>query len=242
VYAAAFTRLGAAEVLEARPSTREEAHDPAYAELLSRVSGVFMTGGNQLKLSAVVNGTPFGAFGPGGATPKQRMTQVAAGLGLLPDCVVDQHFTQRNRYGRLLSIVAHSPNLLGVGVDENTAMVVTRHEERLLLEVMGKGAVTVVDGGSMVTNASSAKGARPLLASGVTLHVLPAGAVFDMTARVLVDGGDEVDDAEAEELAVAGRDLSRLARDIAAGDIAPSVLRRRLARRRSRRLSRGEPA
>jgi cyanophycinase len=262
VYDAAFTKLGAREVVAARPTTREEADDPAMVGLLDDVTGIFMTGGNQLKLSAVVNGTGFGeairnahlrgaaiagtsagasvqsshmvAFGPGGATPKQRMTQVAAGLGLLKDCVVDQHFAQRNRYGRLLSIVSQSPSLLGIGVDEDTAMIVTHDEGRLLLEVAGRGAVTVFDGRAMVTNAFEAKGSSPLLASGVTLHVLPAGAVFDLAARALVVAGVPPTDDETEDLAVAGRELSRLARDIAAGDVSPSVLRRRRARRRTK--------
>jgi cyanophycinase len=263
VYDAAFTKLGARSVHGARPTSRDEADDPAMVGLLDGVTGIFMTGGNQLKLSQVVNGTEFGsalrrahergvviagtsagasiqsshmvAFGPGGATPKQRMTQVAAGLGLLPDCVVDQHFAQRNRYGRLLSIVAQSPNLLGIGVDEDTAMIVTRSEGRMLLEVAGRGAVTIVDGRAMVTNAFEAKGSSPLLASGVQLHVLPAGAVFDMGSRSLVLSGPGQSDDEVEELTLAGRELSRLARDIAAGDVSPSVLRRRLARRRGSR-------
>ncbi len=261
VYAAAFTRLGARQVVAARPNTREEADDEAMVALLDGVTGIFMTGGNQLKLSAVVNGTAFGeaikrahrrgavvagtsagasiqsshmvAFGPGGSTPKQRMTQVAAGLGLLSECVVDQHFAQRNRYGRLLSIIAQSPSLLGIGVDEDTAMVVTHQGDRALLEVAGRGAVTVVDGRTMVSNAYEAKGSSPLLASGVTLHVLPAGAVFDLTSRTLVDTGSRTSLEEATDLAVAGRDLSRLARDIAAGDVSPSVLRRRRSRRTS---------
>jgi cyanophycinase len=259
VYDAAFTKLGAREVLAARPTTREEADDEAMVSLLDDVTGIFMTGGNQLKLSAIVNGTEFGeaikrahrrgaavagtsagasiqsshmvAFGPGGATPKQRMTQVAAGLGLVPDCVIDQHFAQRNRYGRLLSIVAQSPSLLGIGVDEDTAMVVTHAGEHSLLEVAGRGAVTIVDGRTMVTNAYEAKGSSPLLASGVNLHVLPSGAVFDLTSRTLVDAGSRTSEDEAEDLAVAGRDLSRLARDIAAGDVSPTVLRRRRTRR-----------
>ena len=141
-------------VVGVRPETREEANDPALVAQLDDVTGIFMTGGNQLKLSAIINGTAFGeairhahrrgvtiggtsagasiqsshmvAFGTGGATPKQRMTQLAAGLGLLTDCVIDQHFAQRNRYGRLLMLVAQSPNLLGIGVDEDTAAIVTR--------------------------------------------------------------------------------------------------------------------
>src|SRR3954463_12729711 len=174
VYDALFRRLGAAEGRACRPESREGAADPDLVKVLDEATGVFMTGGNQLKLSAIVCGTPVGdavvrahrrgavvggtsagasiqsshmvAFGVGGATPKQRMTQVAAGLGLLRTTVIDQHFDQRNRYGRLLMIVAQSPQLLGIGIDEDTAAVVETvpvdGEEHELLRVVGRGAVT----------------------------------------------------------------------------------------------------
>jgi cyanophycinase len=261
VYAAIFRRLGATEVVSARPESRREADDPELVERLRAATGIFMTGGNQLKLSGVVNGTAFGeaikeahrqgvtvagtsagasiqsshmvAFGSGGATPKQRMTQVAAGLGLVRDCVIDQHFDQRNRYGRLLMIVAQSPNLLGIGIDEDTAAVITEQNGRQVMRVAGHGVVTVLDGRAMVSNAHEARHTAPLLASGVQLHVLPAGSGFDLSERRLLASEVEVDPKEAVERAVAGRDLMRLARDIAAGDISPTVLRRRRARRRT---------
>jgi cyanophycinase len=219
-----------------------------------------MTGGNQLKLSAVIAGTPFGhaivdarqhgvtiagtsagasiqsshmvAFGPGGTTPKQRMTQVAAGLGLVENCVIDQHFDQRNRYGRLLMIVSQSPQLLGMGVDEDTAAVISRRDEGEMLEVVGRGSVTIFDPSRMVTNAYEAKERRPILASGVVLHALPAGSRFNLTTRTLVSTTPLIDPAEADELALANRDLRKMARDIAAADVSPSVLRRRIARRK----------
>ncbi|HSE07377.1 MAG TPA: cyanophycinase [Nocardioidaceae bacterium] len=265
VYDALFRRLGAREVVAARPESREEADDPAFVSLLENATGIFMTGGNQLKLSAMVNGTAFGeairaahlrgatvggtsagasiqsshmvAFGSGGSTPKQRMTQLAAGLGLVDGCVIDQHFAQRNRYGRLLMCVAQSPSLLGIGVDEDTAAIVTSESDRQLMRVAGRGAVTIFDGRNIVSNAHEARHSAPLLASGVMLHVLPAGSVFDLTERALVRPGVEVDDDEAAELAVAGRDLRRLARDIAAGDVSPTQLRRR----RARRTNEGDP-
>jgi cyanophycinase len=96
--------------------------------------------------------------------------------------------------------------------------------------VVGRGAVTVMDGTDIVSNAYEARRTAPLLASGVKLHVLPAGTGFDLTHRSLVRTGQEVDPREAEELEVAGRDLKRLARDIAAGDVSPSTLKRRRAR------------
>jgi cyanophycinase len=258
VYQAVFTRLGAAEVVGVRPESREQARDPAYAEQLAGATGIFMTGGNQLKLSSVVAGTPFGAaivaahrrgatvggtsagasiqsshmvaFGVGGATPKQRMTQVAAGLGLVDTTVIDQHFEQRNRYGRLLMIVAQNPQLLGLGVDEDTAAVVHRVDGTLRLRVIGRGAVTIFDPADLVTNAFEAKRSQPMLVSGVRLHVLPAGAAFDLDRRVLL-GPDAVPASHLGELTLASSDLRRLSGDIAAGDTSPTVFRRRLARR-----------
>ncbi len=274
VYDALFRRLGAREVVGVRPHSRGDAEAPDVVALLDDVTGIFMTGGNQLKLASIVSGTAFGdaivaahrrgvvvagtsagasiqsshmvAFGPGGSTPKQRMTQLAGGLGLVPDVVIDQHFSQRNRYGRLLMLVAQSPALLGMGIDEDTAAVVTEEASpdgvSRLLRVLGRGVVTLFDARAVVSNADTARRTAPLLASGVVLHVLPAGAVFNLTDRTLVDPVKEVNPSEAEELAVAGRDLTRLARDIAAGDVSPTVLRRRRARQATDPVNEGDPA
>jgi cyanophycinase len=243
VYDALFRKLGARDVVAARPESREEAEDPDVVGLLDDVTGIFMTGGNQLKLSGIVTGTAFGqairaahergavvggtsagasiqsshmvAFGTGGTTPKQRMTQLAAGLGLARDVVIDQHFAQRNRYGRLLMLVAQNPGLLGIGVDEDTGAVITDEDGVQLLGVVGRGVVTIVDGHNVVSNAHDARRTAPLLAP-------------------------VVDPNEAEELAVAGRDLRRLARDIAAGDVSPTALKRRRARRVSNESNEGD--
>jgi cyanophycinase len=240
VYDALFRKLGAGEVTGCRPESREEAHDPDLVKVIDEATGVFMTGGNQLKLSAVICGTPVGdavvrahqrgavvggtsagasiqsshmvAFGTGGATPKQRMTQVAAGLGLLDTTVIDQHFDQRNRYGRLLMIVSQSPQLLGIGVDEDTCATVTVEDGHEVLRVTGRGAVTILDPSQLVTNSYEAKRSSPLLSSGIVLSA-----------------------QDAAELAEAQADLRQMARDIAAGDVGPSVLRRRLARKRRSR-------
>ena len=162
-YDGTFRDLGAGDVVGLRPESRSDADDPALVARLADVDAVFMTGGNQLKLASVVGGTAFGAaiiaayargavvagtsagasavsehmlaFGDDATSPRQGLTTPsAAGLGLLPDVVVDQHFAQRNRYARLLSVVARSPRLLGIGVDEDTAAVV--HGGRQL-EVVG---------------------------------------------------------------------------------------------------------
>jgi cyanophycinase len=264
VYDALFRREGAAEVIAIRPESRDDAHDEALVKALADATGIFMTGGNQLKLSAIIGGTPLGeaivaahergvvvagtsagasiqsshmvAFGGPGATAKQRMTQVAAGLGLLQSSVIDQHFDQRNRYGRLLMIVAQSPQLLGIGVDEDTAAVVERQdvegEEHEVLRVVGRGAVTILDPARITTDAFEAKRSAPILASGVVLHALPAGSTFDLSTRTLVAPDQRVDLEEAAEIAEASHDLRQMARDIAAADASPAALRRRLARTR----------
>jgi cyanophycinase len=215
-YAAVFRDLGAGDVLSMRPESRADADDPDLAAQLSDVDAVFMTGGNQLKLTQIVGGTRFGeairsayergavvggtsagasavsehmiAFGDEHDTPRQGLTASAAGLGLLPDVIVDQHFAQRNRYGRLLSLVARSPRLLGLGVDEDTAAVVHGGH---LLEVVGSGCVFVADGSSAVSDAHMAELGAPLLVSGVVVHTLPSGARFDVSLRRLVDFREE---------------------------------------------------
>ena len=119
-----------------------------------------------------------------------------------------------------------------MGIDEDTAAIVTTEEDGRIMRVVGRGAVTVFDPSRIVSNAHEAKRSAPLLASGVVLHVLPEGSEFNLTTRTLVPVHQRVDQDEALEIVEAGRDLRQLARDIAAGDVSPSVLRRRKARKR----------
>jgi cyanophycinase len=211
-YREIFTGLGAAGITLVTAATRQQANDEHVADGVADATGVFMTGGNQLRLSsmiggtklaqaiverfaqgAVVGGTSAGAsavsshmiaFGASGATPKHRMAQIAAGLGLLPGVIVDQHFQQRNRLGRLLSLIAQNPMLLGLGVDEDTAGVVGPDG---VMEVIGRGSVTVVDGAASETDAWEIRGHRPLMISNVVLHSLPAGYRFDLRRRTRVE-------------------------------------------------------
>jgi len=224
---------------------------------------VFMTGGNQLKLAGVVTGTAFGravtaahargaavggtsagasilaehmiAFGRSGATPRQRMSQLAGGLGLVQGAIVDQHFAQRNRYGRLLSLVAQSPGLLGIGVDEDTAAVFRGSH----LEVVGRGAVTIFDGSRITSNGHYAGRSEPLLASGVVLHVLPATATFDLRDRVLLSFGKQPPATELAVMEAAEADLRKLAKEIAAEGVSPKYYadRKKRARRRTTKKS-----
>jgi cyanophycinase len=215
-YEEVFRDLGAGDVVRLRPASRVEASAPDAGAELADVDAVFMTGGNQLKLTQIVGGTRFGdairsayargalvggtsagasavsehmiAFGDESDTPRQGVTASAAGLGLLPDVIVDQHFAQRSRYGRLLSLVARSPRLLGLGVDEDTAAVVHGGH---LLDVVGSGCVFIADGSGSVSDAHLAELGAPLMVSGVIVHALPAGSRFDLARRQLVEFREE---------------------------------------------------
>jgi cyanophycinase len=210
-YREIFTGLGIGTVRPLHAMTRQQANDEAYVLQLRDATGIFLTGGNQLRLSstiggtllaeavmerfhagAVVAGTSAGAsamsshmiaFGATGGTPKHRMAALAAGLGVLPSVIVDQHFQQRNRYGRLLSVIAQNPSLLGIGVDEDTAGVVGPDG---VMEVIGRGSVTIIDGASAETDAWEVHGHRPVMISGVILHALPSGYRFDLRRRVRI--------------------------------------------------------
>jgi cyanophycinase len=264
LYSALFAREGAAESFGLRPTTREEANDLGLTELIDVSTGIFMTGGNQLRLASIVGGTTLGqalldahsrgaviagtsagasamsshmiAFGRAGASPKHRMVQLASGFGVLPGVVIDQHFEQRNRLGRLLAAVAQSPGLIGIGIDEDTAIVV----DDGVLEVIGKGAATIVDGSHVVTDAFVTKGFRPMMVSGAKLHSLPSGWRYDLRSRTLVHEDGTPEPREAARLTLAGERARKLARRIAAegaDDKAPERAEKRRERERRREAS-----
>lgn len=211
-YTEVFRRLGAAAPLVVNPADRAAADDPELVARVDEATGVFMTGGSQLRLSnvfpgtatgraihrayergAVVAGTSAGAsimsdfmisMGDEGLTPRQRTSQVSQGLGLLPGVIIDQHFGQRSRYGRLMSVAAASPNLVGLGIDENTAV---EFVDGSVFTVRGAGAVFVLDCRGAVTDAPDARRGAPLLVSGAVVHNLPAGATFDLATMRLVE-------------------------------------------------------
>jgi len=260
LYQHLFGQLGIPDVIGLRPITREEANDPTMAAELSETTGIFMTGGNQLRLSSVIGGTALGraiierhrqgaivagtsagasaisshmvAFGASGTSPKQRMTQMSAGLGLLPGVIIDQHFEQRNRIGRLLALIAGSPALLGMGVDEDTAALVSPSG---VMEVIGKGSITILDPAKLETDAYEAKRHRPIMVSGVILHSLPSGYRFDLRRRRLLTPLRAVQVSEREQLQLqaASNQARRLIRRVAAegaDDTAPERARRRALR------------
>jgi cyanophycinase len=205
MYDGAFAELGVKRRIHVAVGSRMQANDEAIAARLGEADTIFMTGGDQKRLlqliggtlvdkaihkglrerGACIAGTSAGASamsehmlfegGSRDALPAKGTVQIAAGLGLLRRVVVDQHFSERQRLGRLLSVVAQNPYLLGAGIDEDTALIV--HPGRGL-EVVGDGAVTVIDGREMLSNFLDARQSERLALTNVKLHVLPAGIAY----------------------------------------------------------------
>jgi cyanophycinase len=211
-YKAIFLEMGAADASVLFIGSREDANGESHIETISEATGIFMTGGNQMRLSALVSGTKVAqaikqrheagmivagtsagasilsshmvAYGASGATPRMRMAQMIAGFGLVPELIIDQHFRQRDRIGRLLSLVASNPGLIGVGIDEDTAALI---DGQNVLEVVGRHSITIVDGQDMYSDIFQVKGHEGITLSGARLHVLTPGRRFDMTNRRLLD-------------------------------------------------------
>ena len=169
-----FRDLGAA-VVDFLPITRRaDCDNPRYLEMLDKASGIFLTGGNQLRLSTILGGTAVAqkirrrnaagatvagtsagasimsehmiAGGDSNSAPAEGAVSLAPGLGLTNAVIIDQHFTQRNRLGRLLTASSFNPFLIGLGIDEDTAAFIGPNN---VLEVVGSGTVTVVDAGQI---------------------------------------------------------------------------------------------
>jgi cyanophycinase len=209
-YKAIFLTMGARSADVLYLPDRSVASSPEVAEVLDEATGVFLTGGNQMRLASIVGGTlverkvrqrnragavvagtsagasilssHMVAYGSSGPSPRLRMAQMTAGFDLVPGVVIDQHFRQRDRFGRLLALVAGSPSLLGVGVDEDTAALFSSD----VLEVLGRHSVTIVDGSDAVSDIHRVKGHGGITVSGAVVHVLTAGNRFDLIERRLL--------------------------------------------------------
>ncbi len=210
-YKAIFLSMGVENVDIAVVGDRPDANSELVSRMIRQATGIFMTGGNQMRLaailggtkamnsivernrqSAVVAGTSAGAsilsshmvaYGSSGNSPKMRMAQMVAGFGLAPGAIIDQHFRQRDRLGRLMMMVASNPSLLGVGIDEDTAAIFTSDG---CLEVLGRHSVTIIDGAEAYTDVYRVKGHGGITLSGAKIHVLTSGHTFDTVSRTLV--------------------------------------------------------
>jgi cyanophycinase len=209
-YTRIFTSLGAGKVDVLPITHRSDCESPEYFEMLDRATGIFITGGNQLRLSAILGGTllvtkirrrnaagvPVAgtsagasimsehmvAGGQGNESPAEGVVTLAPGIGLTNAVIIDQHFTQRNRLGRLLTASSFNPFLIGLGIDEDTAAFIGPDD---VLEVVGTGTVTVVDAGQLTHSSMwDAQPGEALSLIGLRLDVLGEGCRYDLKARI----------------------------------------------------------
>lgn len=207
-YRKAFADLKIGEMVEVYVAERSETHAAETLAKLEGAAGVFFSGGDQLRITSqigdtqvedrirqiwesggVIAGTSAGASvmsetmlvkGTSAETHRIGDLHMAPGLGLIPDVIIDQHFAERGRFGRLLGAVAHNPRVLGIGIDEDTAAIVTGDT----FTVIGSGAVYVVDGEDVThSNVAEASPERVLSMHGVCVHVLAAGDGFELSKR-----------------------------------------------------------
>jgi len=210
VYVQAFRRLGIAHPRVLRATSRQDVFDADADALFDGVDGVFITGGDQMRLVSLLGGTKFaqalrnkvaetnvvlagtsaGAAGMstsmivrGDATPHPHKNSVrlSPGLGFLKNIIIDQHFTERGRISRLITAVSYNPYNLGIGIDENTAIIL---DNEGIMEVYGAGSVTVVDGSQITYNEiAEVDDYQSFSVCGVQLHILGNGLIYDYFGR-----------------------------------------------------------
>ena len=208
-YIRVFERLGVEDVRIVDTVSRKDATASTAVDAIEKATGIFFTGGDQARITsilkgteidvaihkrfsegAVVGGTSAGAAmmpdvmiveGDSETNPRMEIVKMGPGMGFLPGVVIDQHFAQRGRLGRLLSALAQQPVVLGFGIDENTALVVKDNQ----VEVVGEGAVTVIDVAEIThSNLEQILRDEDLALCGVKLHILPHGYRFDLKKRL----------------------------------------------------------
>jgi len=213
-YEKLFKDIGAVRVDVMDFDTRRDCHEPGRLRRLEEASGIFFTGGNQLRLTTLLGGTPVAklvrtrnaggvtvggtsagasilsehmiAFGDEGSSVISGSVRLAPGLGLTNRFIIDQHFRQRDRLGRLLTALAYNPFAIGIGLDEDTAAFIGPDET---VEVEGSGGVTIVDAADVsYSSMDSVTEGQPVCMLGLRLHVLVAGATFNLHTRIASAG------------------------------------------------------
>ncbi|MBX4891367.1 cyanophycinase [Rhizobium bangladeshense] len=207
-YRSSFADVGVPDVTELYIDERDQAAMEEKLESLRQVRAVFFSGGDQLRITSLIGDTPIyrqihdifagGGVIAGTSAGASAMSEtmlvrgrnassfrigdisMATGLGLLPNVIIDQHFAERGRIGRLIGAVSQNPRVLGIGIDEDTAIVVQGHQFR----VIGSGAVYLVDGGDVThSNIAEASPEEALSIYDLRLHVLSSGDRFDLETR-----------------------------------------------------------
>ncbi|MCH7602574.1 MAG: cyanophycinase [Planctomycetes bacterium] len=210
-YESAFRELGASDIHLCYQEQRADAQDPAVIALLRRATGVYFTGGDQLKLVTTLGGTGFAsalhdcyrsglhiggtsagasamstvmiARGRGRSAPRLASVRLSPGLGILRRVIVDQHFQERDRIGRLMAAVLRNPYMLGFGIDEDTAFIVSPDGR---VEVLGRGTLTIVDGAELIgSSIADMKENEPIAFAGMKVHVLGTGWEFQIGSRAI---------------------------------------------------------
>lgn len=208
-YCDIFREIGAESAFSLPLETRSDAQQTHHLEQLQTASAIFITGGNQLRLSTILGGTPIakairklnaagvpvagtsaGAAiipehmivgGNSGAMPTQDGVSLAPGLGLTNALLIDQHFNQRNRLGRLLSALSYNAFLIAVGLDEDTAIFIAPDDS---FEVMGSGSVTVLDGSELsYSSMADASNGEAISMLDLRMHVLSDGGQYNIRER-----------------------------------------------------------
>ena len=210
VYTQAFRNLGIANPRVLRATSRQDVFHANADELLDGVSGVFITGGDQMRLVSILGGTEFasklrkmaretdvviagtsaGAAGMSTSMivrgesishPRKDSVRLSPGLGFLKNIIIDQHFTERGRISRLITAVSYNPYNLGIGIDENTAIIL---DPDGVMEVFGQGSVTIVDGSDISYNEiAEVEEHDAFSVCGVKLHILRDGLVYQYLER-----------------------------------------------------------
>lgn len=207
-YRKVFKRLGAGDVKVVDVSQREDTTSEKAMKALEEATALFFTGGDQLHITALMGGTEMdklikhrhdrglvlGGTSAGAAMMSNSMTlsgdsecnprsgsvEIGPGMDFIMGALIDTHFSQRGRHGRLITAIAHYPQELGLGIDEDTAMIVTGNE----FEVIGSGAVTVIDAGGIThTNLHELEKGDSLELHNICVHVLPEGAHYSLSER-----------------------------------------------------------
>ncbi len=205
-----FLELGVRRAVVLPVETRVDCAREEWLKLVEEADGAFLTGGNQLRLSTTLGGTRLSsllrerneqglhvagtsagaaflsehmiAYGDEGSTPRRRMVTLAPGLGLTNRIIIDQHFRQRDRLGRLLTALAFNPFAFGIGLDEDTAIFIGPDD---CFDVEGSGGVTVVDPhGVEFSSMDAIRENDPVSLIGVQLHILVRGARYDLHRRL----------------------------------------------------------
>ncbi|NJR66661.1 MAG: cyanophycinase [Leptolyngbyaceae cyanobacterium CRU_2_3] len=216
-YIEVFRSLGAADVQVVDTRDQKDANRFDAVRAIGAATGIFFTGGSQARIvesikgtlledvinkryleGIVVAGTSAGAAimtemmivrGASDTSPRGDTVTLGPGMGFVRGMVIDQHFAQRGRLGRLIAALLLDPAVIGVGIDENTAIIVEGEEFR----VLGEGSVTVVDESSTTyNNLDNIGGDDPMTVFGVKLHILVAGCRFNLHSKQPIAEGDRL--------------------------------------------------